>query len=105
METLQHNLTTALYSAEPNGSQLVEIALQLRIDRFAERIKIQIDKDAYKQWLSGSGSIQPRLFSDHILAQEVIGEVGVFHFYPVSLLPIFNIRSFRRDSIKVLKLS
>lgn len=65
----------ALYNAEPAGSQLVDIALQMRIDRFAERIKIQIDKEAYKQWLSETGNLQPRLFSDQILAHEANGNV------------------------------
>ncbi|KAI1152604.1 hypothetical protein F4825DRAFT_305070 [Nemania diffusa] len=68
-------LMAALYNAEPAGSQLVDIALQMRIDRFAERIKIQIDKEAYKQWLSETGNLQPRLFSDQILAHEANGNV------------------------------
>lgn len=72
----------------------------MRIDRFAERIKIQIDKDAYKQWLSGSGNIQPRLFSDQSLAQEVIGEVGFFISNLYLLTPVFYIRSFRRSGTK-----
>ncbi|KAI1364502.1 hypothetical protein F5Y08DRAFT_210270 [Xylaria arbuscula] len=70
-------LTAALYAAvEPDASQLAELALQTRIERFAERIKIQIDKDAYKQWLSKSGSRQPRLFTDQALAQEAEGNVS-----------------------------
>ncbi|KAI0467833.1 hypothetical protein F4859DRAFT_226476 [Xylaria cf. heliscus] len=74
-QLFNRNLTSALYAVEPDGSQLAEMALQMRIDRFAERIKIQIDKDAYKQWLSKTGNIQPRLFSDQNLAQEVEGNV------------------------------
>ncbi|KAI0911402.1 hypothetical protein F4823DRAFT_310876 [Ustulina deusta] len=74
-QLFNRKLTGALYAAEPEGERLAEIALQLRIDRFAERIKIQIDKDTYKQWLSESGTLQPRLFSDQNLAQEVEGKV------------------------------
>ncbi|KAI1312705.1 hypothetical protein F5Y03DRAFT_196251 [Xylaria venustula] len=74
-QLFNRKLTGALYAAGPEGSHLVEIALQARVDRFAERIKIQIDKDAYKQWLSESGSLQPRLFSDQTLEQEVEGKV------------------------------
>ncbi|KAI0457178.1 hypothetical protein F5B21DRAFT_501558 [Xylaria acuta] len=70
-QLFNRKLTGALYAIEPEGSHLAEIALQMRIDRFAERIKIQIDKDAYKQWLSKTGNLQPRLFSDQNLAQEV----------------------------------
>ncbi|KAI1125707.1 hypothetical protein F5Y10DRAFT_224879 [Nemania abortiva] len=72
-QLFNRNLTAALYNAEPNEPQLVDIALQMRIDRFAERIKIQIDKDAYKQWLSETGNRQPRLISEQNLAQEVQG--------------------------------
>ncbi|KAI1813809.1 hypothetical protein GGS20DRAFT_551584 [Poronia punctata] len=64
------NLTSALYSTEAKGPQLAEVALQMRIDRFSERIKIQIDKDAYKKWLVETKSQQPKLFSDQTLAQE-----------------------------------
>ncbi|KAI3320719.1 hypothetical protein HD806DRAFT_505951 [Xylariaceae sp. AK1471] len=74
-QLFNRKLTGALYGAEPKGSLLAEVALQLRIDRFAERIKIQIDKDAYKQWLAETGTLQPRLFSDQNLAQEVVGRV------------------------------
>ncbi|KAI0415165.1 hypothetical protein F5X98DRAFT_232270 [Xylaria grammica] len=74
-QLFNRKLTGALYTVEPEAVQLAEIALQMRIDRFAERIKIQIDKDAYKQWLSESGSRQPRLFSDQSLAQEIEGKV------------------------------
>ncbi|KAI0508314.1 hypothetical protein F5B22DRAFT_650169 [Xylaria bambusicola] len=68
-------LTAALYAVEPEASQLAEIALQTRIERFAERIKVQIEKDAYKQWLSKSGNLQPRIFSNQTLAQEAEGNV------------------------------
>ncbi|KAI0534525.1 hypothetical protein GGR58DRAFT_51180 [Xylaria digitata] len=74
-QIFNRKLTGALYAAEPEGLRLVEVALQMRIDRFAERIKIQIDKDAYKKWLSESGNLQPRLFSDQNLAQEIEGQV------------------------------
>ncbi|KAI0442823.1 hypothetical protein F4803DRAFT_344056 [Xylaria telfairii] len=74
-QLFNRKLTAALYAVEPEGSQLAEIALQMRIDRFAERIKIQIDKDAYKQWLSKTGNLPPRLFSDQNIAQEVEGQV------------------------------
>ncbi|KAI8944732.1 hypothetical protein F4801DRAFT_173002 [Xylaria longipes] len=74
-QLFNRKLTGALYAVEPEGSNLAEIALQMRIDRFAERIKIQIDKDAYKQWLSTTGNLQPRIFSDQNLAQEVEGKV------------------------------
>ncbi|TGJ80109.1 hypothetical protein E0Z10_g8654 [Xylaria hypoxylon] len=74
-QLFNRKLTGALYTVEPEGLHLVEIALQMRIDRFAERIKIQIDKDAYKQWVSESGNLQPRLFSDQDLAQEIEGKV------------------------------
>ncbi|KAI1275854.1 hypothetical protein F5Y07DRAFT_160273 [Xylaria sp. FL0933] len=74
-QLFNRKLMSALYAVEPEGSQLAEIALQARIDRFAERVKIQIDKDAYQKWLSESGNLQPRLFSDQVLAQEVEGKV------------------------------
>ncbi|KAI0432271.1 hypothetical protein F5Y09DRAFT_339776 [Xylaria sp. FL1042] len=73
-QLFNRKLMGALYAIEPEASHLAEIALQARIDRFAERVKIQIDKDAYNQWLSESGSPQPRLFSDQVLAQEVEGK-------------------------------
>lgn len=69
-------MTEALYSVGPHVSQMADIALQLRIDRFAERVNIQIDKQAYKQWLAETRGQQPRLFSDQNLAQEVVGKVG-----------------------------
>ncbi|KAI1117564.1 hypothetical protein F5Y14DRAFT_354073 [Nemania sp. NC0429] len=71
-----HKLTGALYSIEPDRSQLVDTALQMRIERFAERINIHIDKQAYKQWLGETRSQQPRLFSDQNLAQEVMSKVS-----------------------------
>ncbi|KAI1820647.1 hypothetical protein F4861DRAFT_542716 [Xylaria intraflava] len=74
-QSFNRQLSSALYAAEPNGIVLAEIALQMRIDRFAERIKIQIDKDAYKSWLVETGSLQPRLFSDQNLAREAEGMV------------------------------
>ncbi|GAP85603.1 hypothetical protein SAMD00023353_1301350 [Rosellinia necatrix] len=74
-QLFNRTLTGALYAVEPNGPRLVEIALQMRIERFAERIKIRIDKEAYAQWLSETGNLQPRLFSDQNLAQEVEGKV------------------------------
>ncbi|KAI0809712.1 hypothetical protein GGR55DRAFT_162033 [Xylaria sp. FL0064] len=73
-QSFNRKLMSALYAVEPEGSQLAEIALQARIDRFAERVKIQIDKDAYQKWLSESENLQPRLFSDQVLAQEVEGK-------------------------------
>ncbi|KAF2967993.1 hypothetical protein GQX73_g5559 [Xylaria multiplex] len=74
-QVFNRRLMGALYAVEPEGLRLVEIALQMRIDRFAERIKIQIDKDTYKKWLSESGNLQPKLFSDQNLAQEIEGQV------------------------------
>ncbi|KAI1179892.1 hypothetical protein F4777DRAFT_532384 [Nemania sp. FL0916] len=70
-----HNLAIALYNVEPNGARLVDIALQMRINRFAEKIKVQIDQDAYKEWLSKTGNLQPRLFSDQNLAGELDAKV------------------------------
>ncbi|KAI1196476.1 hypothetical protein F5X97DRAFT_208838 [Nemania serpens] len=69
-------LTSALYGVGPKTPELADVALQLRIDRFAERVNIQIDKQAYKQWLAETGSRQPRLFSDQNLAQEVVTKVA-----------------------------
>lgn len=71
----QQKLVGALYGAEPNGPLLADIALQMRIDRFAEKVKINIDKDAYKQWLAATGTQQPRLFPNQHLAQELSGAV------------------------------
>ncbi|KAI0116381.1 hypothetical protein GGR51DRAFT_315533 [Nemania sp. FL0031] len=69
-QSFSRKLTTALYNAKADASLLADIALQMRIERFAERIQIQIDKHAYKQWLSETGNLQPRLFLDHNLARE-----------------------------------
>lgn len=55
---------------------MTDIALQMRINRFAERVNIHIDKQAYEQWLAETRSQQPRLFSDQHLAQEVEAKVG-----------------------------
>ncbi|KAI0555843.1 hypothetical protein F4679DRAFT_7372 [Xylaria curta] len=74
-QIFNRKLTAAMYAVEPEGSQLAEIALQMRVDRFAERIQIQIDKEAYKKWLSTTSNLQPRLFSDQNLTQEVEGKV------------------------------
>ncbi|KAI2620822.1 hypothetical protein GGS21DRAFT_412993 [Xylaria nigripes] len=74
-QLFNRHLTGALYAVEPNGSQLAEIALQMRIDRFAERTKIHIDKEAYKAWLAETGNLQPRLFSEQSLEREIQGRV------------------------------
>ncbi|KAI8623529.1 hypothetical protein F5Y19DRAFT_371189 [Xylariaceae sp. FL1651] len=68
-------LVGALYAVEPEGSHLAEVALRMRIDRFANQIGIQIDKDAYKQWLAETGSLQPKLFSEEDMKQEAKGRV------------------------------
>ncbi|KAI0205654.1 hypothetical protein F4808DRAFT_409794 [Astrocystis sublimbata] len=69
------SLTNTLYTVEPQSTTLAEVALQMRIDRFEERVKIKIDRDAYKQWLSSTGNLKPRLFSNQSLEQEVAGNV------------------------------
>ncbi|KAI0392683.1 hypothetical protein F5Y17DRAFT_343829 [Xylariaceae sp. FL0594] len=69
------NLSGALYDVEPQGPSLAEVALQLRVERFAERIKISIDKEAYQQWLADTGGKPPRLFSDQHLAQEIAAQI------------------------------
>lgn len=76
-QVLVRRLTAALYNIEPtNTSEMTDIALQMRINRFAERVNIHIDKQAYEQWLAETRSQQPRLFSDQHLAQEVEAKVS-----------------------------
>ncbi|KAJ2976484.1 hypothetical protein NUW58_g8073 [Xylaria curta] len=74
-QIFNRRLVDALYAVEPEGSLLAEAALQMRIDRFAERINIQIDKDAYIEYRSRTDNVEPRLFSDQTLAQEVEAKV------------------------------
>jgi len=60
----------------------------MRIDRFAERIKIQINEEEYKKWLVQTGSKPPKLSSDQNLAQEVAAKVRFYGDpFPSLLVP------------------
>ncbi|KAI0403477.1 hypothetical protein F4802DRAFT_571573 [Xylaria palmicola] len=70
-QVFSYRLIGALYAAaEPAASNMVEIALQVRVARYAEHLGIQVDIDAYKRWLSEPGNRQPRLCSDEFLNKE-----------------------------------
>ncbi|CAJ2511177.1 Uu.00g068020.m01.CDS01 [Anthostomella pinea] len=60
-------LATALENITPNGSNLSDVALEVRIFWFEQKTKITIDGEQYKQWL-GQNSQQPL----NIVAEQAI---------------------------------
>ncbi|KAI1213716.1 uncharacterized protein F4807DRAFT_408813 [Annulohypoxylon truncatum] len=65
-------LSSALDNAKSNGLSLSETALQVRIQRFVQQTQIEIDSEAYKQWLSQTNSQPPRIISEEAVAVEVM---------------------------------
>jgi hypothetical protein len=67
----------ALYGTTPTGPELVETALRMRIDRFAQQTGIVIRPADYLQWHRAEAqSLLPRLFSDEDLVKEERSNVG-----------------------------
>ncbi|KAI2468417.1 hypothetical protein F4781DRAFT_269657 [Annulohypoxylon bovei var. microspora] len=65
-------LSSALNNAKSNGLGLSETALQARIQRFEQQTRIEIDSDAYRQWLAQTNSQPPRIISEEAVAVEVM---------------------------------
>ncbi|KAI0837261.1 hypothetical protein F5Y06DRAFT_85357 [Hypoxylon sp. FL0890] len=65
-------LSTALSNAQSSGLSLSEAALRARIQRFEQQTQINIESDAYKQWLSQTNLQPPRIISEQTIAMEVM---------------------------------
>ncbi|KAI0596089.1 hypothetical protein F4775DRAFT_566454 [Biscogniauxia sp. FL1348] len=65
-------LSEALSTIAPDGSSLSEAALQARIARFQQQTSIQVNAEAYKQWLSQNNQKQPSLVSQQTITVEAM---------------------------------
>ncbi|OTA97244.1 hypothetical protein M434DRAFT_392193 [Hypoxylon sp. CO27-5] len=65
-------LSNALSNAQSNGLSLSDAALKARIQRFEQQTQINVDSDAYKQWLSQTNTQPPRIVSEQTIAAEVM---------------------------------
>ncbi|KAI1506209.1 hypothetical protein F5X99DRAFT_365912 [Biscogniauxia marginata] len=65
-------LSEAFKTITPNGSSLSKAALQTRIARFQQQTKIEVDGEAYKQWLSQNNQKQPSIISHQTIAAEAM---------------------------------
>ncbi|KAI1637465.1 hypothetical protein F4809DRAFT_604538 [Biscogniauxia mediterranea] len=65
-------LSEALRTITPDGSSLSEAALQARVARFQQQTKIEVNAEAYKQWLSQNNQSPPSLVSQQTLTVEAM---------------------------------
>ncbi|KAI1454108.1 hypothetical protein F4805DRAFT_461041 [Annulohypoxylon moriforme] len=65
-------LSNALKDAQSSSLSLSEAALQTRIQRFLQQTRIEINSEAYKQWLVQTNSQPPRIISEEAVAVEVM---------------------------------
>ncbi|KAI5919008.1 hypothetical protein F4810DRAFT_689806 [Camillea tinctor] len=63
-------LSEALRTITPDGSSLSEAALQTRIVRFQQQTKIEVNAEAYKQWLSQNNQKPPSIISQQTITVE-----------------------------------
>ncbi|KAI1489797.1 hypothetical protein F5X96DRAFT_639057 [Biscogniauxia mediterranea] len=65
-------LSEALRTITPDGSSLSEAALQARVARFQQQTRIEVNAEAYKQWLSQNNQNPPSLVSQQTLTVEAV---------------------------------